>query len=303
MWQKEGGIAAGAANTARGSASNTNIPPPPPWNGTMAGQPFGGHRRSKGLPTPAELAQRIEEARTSAKLLQQLVQSTPQAELKGNDLIKEFADRCQSAQRSVQGYINAENPGPDDDTLHTLIETSEQLSLALSKHSRALLQARRAQGGTGSHSPTPPLPPTRPEDMGNKNDPAATFVPSLPSPVSTYSPPLMPPPTRKPVETNNYLEPDHTYSPPPLPPPSHRAGPTDDNPFADTHAAPDLSDQTNRAVPNVTPSYVRRQDDAEATFTMHGGRDSLPVSPERTSHARGPSLVGEVSPIDTKTRK
>ena len=156
MWIREGGAA--------------QVPPPPP------GPPAGGwqqapqpttHARSRrstrshGLPAPEELAQRVEEARTSAKLLQQLVASTPQAELRDNELIREFADRCQAAQRSVQGYVAADGPAaPDDDTMQTLIETAELLSLALSKHSRALLQARRAAnlaaglGSGGANTPT-----------------------------------------------------------------------------------------------------------------------------------------------------
>lgn len=104
-----------------------------------------GHR-TKALPPPHELASRIEEAKTSAKLLTQMVQSTPSHEILGNELLKEFADRCQSASRSIQAYISAEDPAPDADTSLTLIETNDQLSMALSKHQRAVLQARKAMG-------------------------------------------------------------------------------------------------------------------------------------------------------------
>jgi hypothetical protein len=105
---------------------------------------FSRNHKPRGLPPPPELASRIEEAKTSAKLLLQVVQSTPPSEILGNELIKEFAGRCQSASRSIQGYINAENPAPDDDTLLTLIDTNDQLTLAMSKHQRAVLQARKA---------------------------------------------------------------------------------------------------------------------------------------------------------------
>jgi hypothetical protein len=171
MWVKEGGAA--------------QVPPPPPgpplgsW-GPPGPQPSSHSRsrrsnRSNTLPPPAELAQRVEEARTSAKLLQQLVASTPQAELRDNELIREFADRCQAAQRSVQGYAAADGPqAPDDDTMQTLIETAEQLSLALSKHSRALLQARRAanlaagvgSGGTNTPDKAGTPPPTSVPTLG-----------------------------------------------------------------------------------------------------------------------------------------
>ena len=99
------------------------------------------------LPPPHELASRIEEARTSGKLLTQVVQSTPQSEILSNDLIKEFAERCREASRSMQAYINAENPAPDEDTLLTLIETNDAIAAALSKHQHALLNARKAATG------------------------------------------------------------------------------------------------------------------------------------------------------------
>lgn len=98
----------------------------------------------------------------------QVVQSTPPAEVLGNELIKEFAERCQSASRSIQGYINADNPPPDEDTLLTLIETNDALATALSKHQRAILNARKvvsqspppAQGGPfappGRQTSSPP---------------------------------------------------------------------------------------------------------------------------------------------------
>ena len=117
---------------------------------------FARNHRPRGLPPPAELAQRIEEARTSAKLLSQVVQSTPPAEVLGNELIKEFVERCQSASRSVQSYIHSDSPPPDEDTLLTLIETNDQLATALSRHQRAMLQARRATG-----TPSPNLPPAQ----------------------------------------------------------------------------------------------------------------------------------------------
>lgn len=113
------------------------------WQQGSSQRAHSNGRPKYALPNPEELSGRIEEARTSAKLLIQLVQSTPPAELDNNDLIKEFAERCQSAQRSLHGYMNCTDPAPDEPTLETLIETNEQLSLACSKHQRALLGARR----------------------------------------------------------------------------------------------------------------------------------------------------------------
>ena len=72
--------------------------------------------------------------------------NTPPHEMLSNDLIKEFADRCQSASRSIQGYMTAENPAPDNDTMESLIDTNEQLQTALNQHKRAVLNARKQMG-------------------------------------------------------------------------------------------------------------------------------------------------------------
>lgn len=175
---------------------------------------FARNHRSRGLPPPNELAARIEEAKTSGKLLSQVVQSTPPSELLYNDLVKEFAERCQSASRSIQGYIHAENPTPDDDTLLTLIETNEQLSVAMSKHQRALLQARRVAGVVSASPSPPPGPPPGPPPRREENqNPFGDESQSVPQPSESLPPPLEPhyygsmqpprPPPRQPSETSN----------------------------------------------------------------------------------------------------
>ncbi|CRG89406.1 hypothetical protein PISL3812_06442 [Talaromyces islandicus] len=136
MWKKEKARAAkygGGQQQPRSSPAYHN--------------PQSYHRhatRPRQLPPPDELAARVSEARTSANLLIQLAQSTPAAEVKDNELIKEFSERCSGAARSVQGYMAVENPPPDEDTMLTLIETNEHLSVALSKYQRAVLNARKA---------------------------------------------------------------------------------------------------------------------------------------------------------------
>lgn len=144
---------------------------------------FARNHHTKRLPNPQELASRIEEARTSAKLLSQLTQSTPPSEILSSDLIKEFADRCQSASRSVQAYMISENPSPDNDTMETLIETNEQLSKAMSQHQRAVLNARKA-AGLGNDTPTPPPG----QDSGFAPPPGRTE--------SGFAPPPGPPPSQ-----------------------------------------------------------------------------------------------------------
>ncbi|CAD6575727.1 MAG: hypothetical protein ASARMPREDX12_007461 [Alectoria sarmentosa] len=162
---------------------------------------FARNHRPRGLPPPAELVQRVEEAKTSAKLLSQVVQSTPSNEVLGNELIKEFVERCQSATRSMQDYIHSDNPAPDEDTLLTLIETNDQLATAMSKHQRALLQARRTTG-------------VSPLSTGPYEVPGA------------------------PVTSSNEPRNGH-FTPPPGPPPGKQVPQAEDqNPFGDQHEAP-----------------------------------------------------------------
>lgn len=123
------------------NAQMTPVPPPHP----------GAHMQaspSAAYPEPGELAARVEEARNSAKLLTQFVQTTPAAEIDQNELIKEFIDRCRSSSRLIQSYIHANNPPPDEDTLLTLIECNDEISVALSHQQRAMLKARKARGST-----------------------------------------------------------------------------------------------------------------------------------------------------------
>lgn len=112
-------------------------------------------RARNQLPDPGELAGRIEEARNSAKLLTQFVQTTPPVEMEGNELIKEFTDRCQTSSRLLQSYIHCNNPAPDEATLLTLIEANDEISVAISGQQRGLLKARRARG-SATASPVSP---------------------------------------------------------------------------------------------------------------------------------------------------
>ncbi|KAJ5774772.1 hypothetical protein N7457_009668 [Penicillium paradoxum] len=152
------------------------------------------------LPPPIELAARVEEARNSAKLLTQFVQSTPPAELEDNDLIKEFVDRCRTGSRVVQGYIHANNPAPDEDTLLTLIETNDEISVALSQQQRAMLKARKARGSSSPsssnvNSPSP-ISQVGASVAGNFSPPTAparssTWNPESPAPVAELSSAVM----------------------------------------------------------------------------------------------------------------
>ncbi|KND92063.1 hypothetical protein TOPH_03408 [Tolypocladium ophioglossoides CBS 100239] len=128
---------------------------------------FAKAHSNNRLPDPIELASRLEEARTSAKLLEQVVMNTPPDEMLHNELIREFANRCLSASRSIQGYMVSENPSPDNDTMEGLIDTNEQLQTALNQHQRAVLSAKKQLGlGTGSNDESP-----APETNGSDREP------------------------------------------------------------------------------------------------------------------------------------
>lgn len=151
----------------------------PPFNSYQRAQ---GHipprNSSKRLPDPVELANRLEEARTSAKLLEQVVASTPPSEVLSNDLIKEFSDRCSSASRSIQAYMTAEDPAPDNDTMESLIDTNEQLQQALNQHRRAVLQAKKQLGPNDNRSSSPSPTSSQQHQLSQSSD--SRPVPPLP---------------------------------------------------------------------------------------------------------------------------
>lgn len=169
VWRKEKGMGARMYSSSVGADGTAIVSHDYTHNhqGRSHSQGYSQHRYEarppRGLPQPDELVARIEEAKTSARLLVQMCQSTPPNELINNELIKEFAERARQAHRSIQQYMACENPAPDEHTMLTLIETSEQLSISMTKHQRALLQARRAMGqASAGNSPAPQPTPQDP---------------------------------------------------------------------------------------------------------------------------------------------
>jgi hypothetical protein len=257
MWSKESGMNFSQSTRAGGAGQSSGYGRQN--SGQQVPRTNSGHRqRDVALPPPVELAARIEEAKTSAKLLQQLVQSTPPNELQENDLVKEFAERCMNAQRSMQIFMNSTNPSPDDDTMQTLIETSEQLSLAASKHQRSVLQARRSghtaspQLQNGFAAPAGPPPAQNTGYSSPTAAPSSTFAPTVTRDLQAYSPPPVPPNMRDNLQRRSTAEnnlalgaqpPSLKPLDPPLvssaePPqllPIGGAATTDDNPFSDQH--------------------------------------------------------------------
>ncbi|KAG9187283.1 hypothetical protein G6011_05154 [Alternaria panax] len=320
MYRKEKGLMAVAAKQFGPRKLNA-----PGWAGSQNIQGgFGSGRRSssKTLPLPAELAGRIEEARTSAKLLLQLVQSTPANELLDNELVKEFADRCTAAQRSIHGYIACDNPAPDDDTMLTLIETNEQLSLAASKHQRAVLQARRFMGASPSPSiqngssmpPALPNGSVSPARVPAHND--APSIPAMNSGATQSSQPMG-------AASTNYGNGDSNL-PSSLQAALNRPQPSaqEENPFADhytstysppAHQKASLTNEYGGSPDpyhpgfQPTPSYLGRQESSANNLTMHGAQPPIQEEDEhtrpRTERPRTPDLyvpqqqAHDVSPV------
>ncbi|KAJ5167200.1 uncharacterized protein N7482_005981 [Penicillium canariense] len=146
---------------------------------------MGQSAPNRTLPEPGELAARVEEAKNSAKLLMQFVQTTPQAELEENELIKEFIDRCRTSSRFLQGYIHSTNPAPDEETLLTLIETNDEISVALSQQQRAMLKARKARGSSTPASNVNSPSPSSSEAVASGG---AGASPAAPEPISPAAP-------------------------------------------------------------------------------------------------------------------
>lgn len=260
---------------------------------------FSRSHQSRRLPPPHELSSRIEEAKTSAGLLSQVVQSTPPSEVINNELVREFADRCQSASRSIQAYMIAENPAPDNDTMETLIETNDQLTKALSQHQRAILHARKVMGiGSGDTVATPPEGFTAPSGPPPGRAPAQNYN----TQTYTTAPPPGPPPTLQ--------QPKPTRKAAPAPPPGDYApiGSNDDNPFTDPAASkksapipPFPTDQPPKSTGQFndslgiepyhpgflsTQSYVGRQNSSLGNLTMHA---AVPETPYEDDEDRTPA--------------
>lgn len=90
--------------------------------------------------------------------------------------------------------MNAQDPHPDEDTLLTLIETNDQLSLALSKYQRAILNARKRVSRDPSPNPIAHqiYHPMDPSPHSTALAPAASGKQNLTSPPSSALAPPVP---------------------------------------------------------------------------------------------------------------
>ncbi|OLN86103.1 hypothetical protein CCHL11_05214 [Colletotrichum chlorophyti] len=278
--------------------------PMSPQSRTMNAPPFDPHSQNyfarnhtnRSLPNPVELASRLEEARTSAKLLSQVVINTPPQEVINNDLIKEFADRCQSAARSIQLYMVAENPSPDNDTMENLIDTNEQLQSALNQHQRAVLGARKQLGIGARSEDASPITPQAPQNQ--HADRPQQWQQAQSSSSSSIPAPSLP---TRPVDGSGKGKAAESFAPPPGPPPKNHAQPPMEDPFRDPQPESTLSSSSRPGgsalaaeLPveeqrlaydpyhpgfNPTPSYVGRQDSALGKVTMHGADSATTPGP------------------------
>jgi hypothetical protein len=203
----------------------------------------------------------------------------------------------------------AENPGPDNDTMETLIETNEQLTSAMNKHQRAILAAKKAAGlGNGSPGLTPP---------GHRTDSGFAAPPAGPPPNRTQSGFAAPP---GPPSTQSKSKPSRKPAPQ-IPPPGDYA-PTgldddDENPFSDPS---EQATKKRAAVPpfpedrppvaigqfndrlgiepyhpgfKETKSYVNRQDSSTNNMTMHAAAELESPVEDRANDA---SRIGGAGP-------
>jgi hypothetical protein len=260
-------------------------PRPPPATFDNSQNYFSRDHKNNRLPPPHELSSRIEEARTSAGLLSQVTQSTPPSEILTNELVREFADRCQSASRSIQAYMVAENPAPDNDTMETLIETNEQLGRAMSQHQRAVLAARKAAGLGGSEGNTPPaiIQESYAPNGSSRSQPQVAYTaPSGPPPGRKSFPKVPPPGDHAPTGFDDGEHED------PFRDPKERALPfPKDQP---TNSGAQFHDQLGVEPYHPgfkeTQSYVGRQDSSVGKITMRGALDEEePVSAVSASSA------------------
>lgn len=309
------------------------VPPPPPQ--MMPGVPFNNHSQNyfarahnnNRLPDPVELANRLEEARTSAKLLTQLVANTPSTEVLENELVKEFADRCLSASRSIQGYMAADSPSPDNETMESLIDVNEELQQALNNQKRAMLSARKELGidgrsqnpspqpseTNGFNQPPPPPGPTGAYGGAPPSGPRASFggAPSVPrhrddgkgkgkvrqEPSMEYiSPPHGPPPGRlgsdlvSPISADGDDEVNPFRDPEPARGSSAARGKAAAAGGAPTLEQPSLDyEPFHPGFGQPTHSYLGRQDSALNKIQMHGAGSGAPESERGATNGSGSS--------------
>ncbi|KAK9373448.1 uncharacterized protein V1513DRAFT_158746 [Lipomyces chichibuensis] len=84
----------------------------------------------------------VEEGKTSASLLRQVVSTTPPVEISGSPLVMEFYERCVQLSTKIQSYLSRDSVPPlDESTIMTLISANDTIGTALEAHKAALDRA------------------------------------------------------------------------------------------------------------------------------------------------------------------
>ncbi|KAK9464778.1 hypothetical protein V1512DRAFT_255068 [Lipomyces arxii] len=77
----------------------------------------------------------IEEAKSSAGLLQQVLSTTPPAQMAGSPLVMEFYDRCTKLKTKIQSYLSREYDSPlQASIIMNLISASDTIDTAMDQH-------------------------------------------------------------------------------------------------------------------------------------------------------------------------
>ncbi|CAK7223063.1 hypothetical protein SBRCBS47491_005074 [Sporothrix bragantina] len=137
-----------------------------------------GHSSAATLPKPSELRRRLREAKTTASVLADVVNTTTPAALLKHDLADDLSARCRRATNQVLEYLNTRDPIPDNNEMADLLATHEVLEQTLHHYHRAVLEARKSLGVGESRRPADGHVPAEmtPAGKGKANAPASPTV-------------------------------------------------------------------------------------------------------------------------------
>ncbi|KAK7206265.1 hypothetical protein BZA70DRAFT_128939 [Myxozyma melibiosi] len=108
---------------------------------TTAASTAENHHQPRSL-SPEKVADVIEEAKSSAGLLQQVVQTTAPAEISASPLVLEFYERCVRLSSKIESYLSRDVIPPLEESMTVkLIDANESLSSAIEMHKSALDRA------------------------------------------------------------------------------------------------------------------------------------------------------------------
>ena len=102
------------------------------------------HGSSATLPKPRELRKRLDEAKTTAGVLADIVNTTTSSGLLKHDLADDLVSRCRRAAGQVLEYLDTKDPFPDNQEMAALLSTHEVLQQTLRHYYGAVLEARKA---------------------------------------------------------------------------------------------------------------------------------------------------------------